>query len=191
MSNSLKKILTIAIAVVVVGLGAFLFGKQLKATDDSGEYVDAPVIEVAVDEVVIEEIPTEEQTETSEELVAEAENADEEYVPEVVEEETEEPAETEEVTESAEEAVTEQETEPEVVNRKVEIWTDRKPFVKDGDAINLFSKLTGFDGVEVKYQWQVNKGNGFEDIPGANSDTYTYSASKESLSWTWRLMINY
>ena len=73
------------------------------------------------------------------------------------------------------------------VNRKVEIWTDRKPFVKDGDAINLFSKLTGFDGVEVKYQWQVNKGNAWENIQDANEATYRMTITEENAGWLWRL----
>ena len=43
----------------------------------------------------------------------------------------------------------------------------------------------------VIYKWEVNKGNGFEPVPDADGATYTFLASKESLSWSWRLSVLY
>lgn len=193
MSSTLKKILTIAIAIVVVGCGAFFFGTQLKATDDNSEYADAPKGEVAVEEIVIE-MPTE----LSEEIVVEEETTiapEEAVIPEVTESETIKEPETEAITEPETETTVEPETEKAeekpTVAKKIEIWTDRGPVLNDGDIIHLYSKLTGFDGEEVKYQWQCNKGDGYKDVAGATESTYSYSASKESLKWSWRLMVNY
>ena len=56
----------------------------------------------------------------------------------------------------------------------------------------LSCKLEGFEGREiVKYQWKCDKhdGAGFVEISGANSDTYSFSASVESLSWDWYLSV--
>ena len=67
-------------------------------------------------------------------------------------------------------------------------WVSTKP----GDSLALFSSLEGFeDCEEIRYVWKVDKGNGFEVVEGANGDTYTYTASAESLNWGWHLTILY
>lgn len=75
--------------------------------------------------------------------------------------------------------------------KKVVIFTSRKSVLTPGETIYLTSELIGFDGYEIMYQWQRNTGNGFEDIEGANEDTYAYEATIESLSYDWRLMVYY
>jgi uncharacterized protein YgiM (DUF1202 family) len=75
--------------------------------------------------------------------------------------------------------------------KKVTIFTSRRSVMQLGEDIHLTSVLEGFEeGIEVKYQWQCDKGNGFEAIPGANGSTYTYQASVETLSWSWRLVVS-
>ena len=81
--------------------------------------------------------------------------------------------------------------EPTPVPKKVTIASDRKPVMKEGAPVTLSSKLEGFEGCEVHYQWQCDKGNGFEDMPGATSATYSFAATAETLSWGWRLVIYY
>ena len=55
-----------------------------------------------------------------------------------------------------------------------------------------FDHLEGFDDChEVVYIWSVDKGNGFEDIPGAYEDAYSFIATKETLSWSWHLTVLY
>lgn len=78
-----------------------------------------------------------------------------------------------------------------VENLKVTIFTSRRTVVAPGEAIYLTSKLEGFEDYTVTYQWQYDRGNGFEDIEGATGDTYTYAASVETLSYDWRLVISY
>jgi hypothetical protein len=64
--------------------------------------------------------------------------------------------------------------------------------MKKGEPITLTSRLEGFEGIEhVTYQWHCDKGNGFEPVDGANSDSYTYYADHETLSWSWVLEVSF
>lgn len=74
---------------------------------------------------------------------------------------------------------------------KVTIFTSRRTVVNPGEEIRLTSKLEGFEDYTVYYQWQYDRGNGFEDIAGANHSDYSYRASVETLSYDWRLVVSY
>ena len=88
--------------------------------------------------------------------------------------------------------VEEPETEEIVVEKKVTIFTSRRSVMKSGETVELTSKLEGFEDCEViEYQWECDKGEGFEKVPGANADTYTFTANKMSLSYDWRLRVSY
>ena len=79
-----------------------------------------------------------------------------------------------------------------VLEKKVTIFTSRRSIMEEGEEINLTSKLEGFeDAEEILYVWKVNKGNGFEEIPGANEATYTFTATEETLTWSWHLTVLY
>lgn len=80
------------------------------------------------------------------------------------------------------------EEEPEL---KVTIFTSRRTVMTPGETIYLTSKLEGFDGYTVSYQWQYDRGNGFEDIAEATADTYAFAASIETLGYDWRLVVSY
>ena len=71
------------------------------------------------------------------------------------------------------------------------IFSSRSSVMAMGETVYLTSKLEGFDGYETMLQWQCDKGNGFEDVPGANADTYSFSASIETLGYDWRLAVYY
>ena len=78
--------------------------------------------------------------------------------------------------------------------KKVTIFTSRHPHMSRGETITLTSLLEGFDDDEmasVRYQWECDKGNGFEPIEGANDRTYSYAADTDTLSWGWRLTVYY
>ena len=81
--------------------------------------------------------------------------------------------------------------EPTPVPKRVTIATNRKSVMEEGAIVTLTSKLEGFEGCEVYYQWQRDRGNGFEDMPGATSATYSFAATAETLSWGWRLIVYY
>ena len=74
---------------------------------------------------------------------------------------------------------------------KIEIESSLTDVTAEGEIIVLTSKLTGFDGYEIRYQWECDKGNGFQAVDGANDATYEFEASVETLSYDWRLMVYY
>lgn len=95
-------------------------------------------------------------------------------------------------TGSAENAGTEpepeQDTEP---VREVRIYSSRGEVVTEGDMIELTSVLIGFDGLEVSYQWQVDRGDGegWQDVKGATRWRYVFIADKETIRYNWRLIV--
>ena len=86
---------------------------------------------------------------------------------------------------------TEEEAVPEAPEMKVTIFSSRRTVMTQGEPVYLTSKLEGFDGYEVFYQWECDRGEGFEPIEGANGDTYEFEASAETLSWGWHLTVLY
>lgn len=75
---------------------------------------------------------------------------------------------------------------------RVTIFTSRRAVMTPGETVTLTSKLEGdLDGLEIRYQWECDKGQGFEAVPGANDSTYAFAASVETLSYDWRLTVYY
>ena len=60
-----------------------------------------------------------------------------------------------------------------------------------GERITLTSRLQGFDGYELKYVWECDKGEGFAPVENGDSEDYAYIATAESLTWRWRLKVLY
>ena len=75
--------------------------------------------------------------------------------------------------------------------KKVTIFTSRRVVMEEGENVTLTSKLEGFEGLELMYIWKVDKGEGFEEVEGANASTYTFEATAETLSWGWHLTVLY
>ncbi len=85
--------------------------------------------------------------------------------------------------------LTDEEKDPDADN-KVLIFTSRRIVMPMGEEIKLTSLLEGFEEDQtILYQWECNKGNGFEPIDGANGDSYSYEATVESLTWGFRLIV--
>lgn len=78
------------------------------------------------------------------------------------------------------------------VERQVKITSSRKEVVIENEIITLYSKLIGFDGVNVRYQWQVDRGDGegWVDVEGANGPTHSFVARKDTILYSWRLTIS-
>ena len=76
-------------------------------------------------------------------------------------------------------------------NMKVTIFSSRRSVMTEGETVTLTSKLEGFDGFEIRYQWECDKGNGFEAVAGANDSSYAFAATQESLRWDWQLSVYY
>lgn len=77
------------------------------------------------------------------------------------------------------------------VEMKVTIFSSRRTVMTPGETVYLTSKLEGLDGYELTFQWQYDRGNGFENVPGATGDSYSFAAEPELLSYDWRLVVNY
>lgn len=113
-------------------------------------------------------------------------------VPET-EEEPEADDETADPQEETGEEATDESGETAEARREVKISTTQGKVVKKNEFITLSSRLIGIDKSEVtSYQWQVDRGDGlgWVDIEGANSDKYIYTATAETISYKWRLIVN-
>ena len=77
------------------------------------------------------------------------------------------------------------------VQPQVLIFSSRKDTVVRNEIITLSSKLIGFDGMTVHYQWQVDRGdgNGWVDVEGATGATHDFRATEETILYSWRLTI--
>ncbi len=135
---------------------------------------EQPEEEIPETEIPEGEASAEEQPETA---VTEAEQPEEGEEVEAIEGEG-----TEELPEAVEE--------PAAPERVVRISSSQKPVMKPGETVTLSSQLEGFeDCTEILYQWEVDKGNGFEEVAGATSPEYSFAASRETLNWAWRLNV--
>ena len=82
--------------------------------------------------------------------------------------------------------------EPVEEKRRVVIRSSQGAIVTEGDQITLTSELYGFGDHLVEYQWQVDKGEGagWEDINGGDRYKYTFIANRETIRYSWRLIVN-
>lgn len=76
--------------------------------------------------------------------------------------------------------------------RRVRVFSTQKDVVSEGDFIYLTSSLEGFDGVDVTFQWQVDRkdGAGWVDVEGATRSRHSFVATKETVKYSWRLVVN-
>jgi len=76
--------------------------------------------------------------------------------------------------------------------RYVRIYSSQGDVVTEGEIINLTSELIGFDGAEYTLQWQCDKGDGegWNDVEGATRGSLTFIASRETIKYSWRLLVN-
>ena len=84
------------------------------------------------------------------------------------------------------------EAETKAPERTVTIRSSQGDVVTEGEIIYLTSKLKGFDGLDIAYQWQVDRGDGqgWVDVEGANRSKHMFVADKETISYSWRLVVN-
>ena len=78
-------------------------------------------------------------------------------------------------------------------DKKVTIFSSRRSVMHRGEEVTLTSELEGFENLNVEYQWEydAHDGSGYLPVEGANSDTCSFIASAETLSWDWRLNVIY
>lgn len=194
MKNSkFLKVLAIFLVVALAVSAGFLFqGKSLKAADEEAVQVEAPaapepvveVQEIVVSDEVAAPVVDEaaEEGEHAAETEEAAEPADGEDAEEVEDAEDAEEAEDEEEEEEEEETVLD-------VQIFMQILTGDEVYY--GSIIRLGSVVTGAqEGDVLVYQWQFNDGSGWQDIAGANGDSYTFTVDHVNATYTWRLVVN-
>ena len=105
--------------------------------------------------------------------------------------------EPQDVTEPGEE--NEPEAEPETLagdtvqqKREVRIYSSQGAVVTEYEQIKLSSELIGFEGLTVTYQWQVDRGDGegWVDVEGATRENHVFRATRETIQYSWRLIVN-
>ena len=76
--------------------------------------------------------------------------------------------------------------------RIVTIRSSQGSVVTEGEIIYLTSKLKGFNGLDIAYQWQVDRGDGagWVDVEGANRSKHMFVADKETITYSWRLIVS-
>ena len=164
--------------IVITALAALLICAAMTCAMADEQIYTSPVFKLPVDRLEAEEW---------------AEGQPEEEIPE------EQPA--EEIPDEDEQPETTQAPDGETVvepaeegkpQRYVRIYTSQGDVVTDGEIINLTSELIGFEGLDVSYQWQCDKndGAGWFDIEGATRDRFTFIANKETIQYSWRLIVN-
>ena len=160
-------------------------GKQTEENEPAAEEPakDESEADAQPEEEPAAEEPAEDGKQTEEDEPAAEEPADEEPA-------TEEPAEDEPAGEEQTEAEPAEDEPAAETTRKVTIFSSRRSVMTPGETVYLTSKLEGFDDAdEITYQWECDKGSGFEPVEGANADSYQFSASLETLNWGWRLVV--
>ena len=142
-------------------------------------------------------LPPERLTQAEEIIEAKADDEPEEDEPEEAEEPEGEPVEepTEDFDEGDDFADLDDdagEPEPEAPQRQVIIKSSQGEIVTEGDQIVLTSELVGFGDEPVTYQWQVDRGDGqgWVDVEGATRYKHTFIANKETIQYSWRLIVN-
>ena len=75
--------------------------------------------------------------------------------------------------------------------RIVQIRSSQGDVVTEGEIIYLSSRLKGFDGLDIAYQWQVDRGDGagWVDVEGANRSKHMFVADRETIQYSWRLIV--
>ena len=87
------------------------------------------------------------------------------------------------------------EPEPTPVPKAVKIqWENYPKIVSVGDTLKITSTLIGFEEVSmIMYEWQVNRhdGNDYITLMDENGPTLTIVATKETLSYEYRLVVHW
>ena len=60
--------------------------------------------------------------------------------------------------------------------------------VEFGDTITMMADFIGYDGTTYDIQWQTNAGNGWEDVPGANGQSYSFTINESNYENDWRVI---
>ena len=165
MKNTLKTLAALIAAMMMMSSAAALaeevvVSEEIPAAEEIVEIVEAPAAEEAAPEIV--EAPV------AEEIVEIVEAPAAEEIVEIIEA----PAAEEEIVRTA--------------NIRLACSAD----VDFGSTIKLVAELDGFEGAEYSLQWQINNGNGWQNIDGANDSSYSFELTENNMEATFRVVVD-
>ena len=74
----------------------------------------------------------------------------------------------------------------------VHIYWDAQPIMYEGDLVHIYSEITNGEYWDLTYQWYCSEDMiEWEAIPDATESIYTFEATKETLSYAYRLCVTY
>ena len=77
---------------------------------------------------------------------------------------------------------------PEQDGLNVRIESSMSGMILLGDTITLTSFVENPPAV-LAYQWECDRGEGYQPVEGAVEDSYSFTATEESVLWNWRLTV--
>lgn len=128
------------------------------------------------------------ETEPTEGDMPEAEPV-EEGEPEIKQTEVKTPEAGEQVAEPTGEDEPAEETREDFPELTVKIRSNLRTQMTEGETVRLTCVVEGLAGRTATYQWQVDKGNGWQDVPDATDSILSFSADRETLAYNWRVIV--
>ncbi|HIS01569.1 MAG TPA: hypothetical protein IAA74_08220 [Candidatus Excrementavichristensenella intestinipullorum] len=55
-----------------------------------------------------------------------------------------------------------------------------------GMEVTLTARLSGYEGLETEVFWQVDRGQGWERVEGAQGPVHRFILDRENSQWQWR-----
>lgn len=73
--------------------------------------------------------------------------------------------------------------------RRVSVSDNIGDAVSYGDFVVLTGELTGYESAAYRLQWQVNRGSGWEDLSGEESERYSFILDADNFTYAFRLVV--
>lgn len=84
--------------------------------------------------------------------------------------------------------------EPEIIRipPTVTVYWDARPVMREGEEVHIYTVITNAEYWIFTYQWFYSTdSSNWILIPGATQPTYTFNATKETLSYSYRIEVTY
>ena len=74
--------------------------------------------------------------------------------------------------------------------RSIDVYATYGDSIDFGDTITLIAVFNGYEGTSFDIQWQTNSGSGWEDVPGANGQSFSFTMNESNYTNDWRVLAN-
>lgn len=72
---------------------------------------------------------------------------------------------------------------------RVNVYANIPDVLYEGDLVTLTGEVIGVEGKVVGFQWQVDDGGTWTNVPGATAPAYSFRATQHNINLSWRLSI--